>query len=138
MSHLPIFALLMAAVAPSASPLGLDELPPQNLAKNSCALFLWDRASQQRVVMATAAPAQILVVRRGKPVVLEQSAASGTTVLGFAPHATYGDGAAQIALDITVVAAEGGGGVVRDGAITVTAGDGSSIVAPVAGIIGCN
>jgi hypothetical protein len=138
MSHLPLFALLLAVVVPSASPLGLDELPPQNLARNSCALFLWDRASQQRVVMATAAPAQILVMRRGKPVVLAQSAASGTAVLGFAPHATYGDGAAQIALDITIVAAEGGGGVVRDGAITVTAGDGSSIVAPVAGIIGCS
>lgn len=138
MSHLPFFALLLAAVAPSASPLGLDELPPQNLARNSCALFLWDRASQQRVVMVTAAPAQIMVIRRGKPVVLAQSATSGTAVLGFAPHTTYGDGTAQIALDITVVAAEGGGGVVRDGAITVTAGDGSSIVAPVAGIIGCS
>ncbi len=138
MSHLPLLALLLAAAAPLASPLGLDELPPQTLARNSCALFLWDRASQQRVVMATAAPAQIMVMRRGKPVVLPQSGASGTAVLGFAPHATYGDGAAQIALDITVFAAEGGGGVVRDGAITVTAGDGSSIVAPVAGIIGCS
>ena len=137
MSHLPLFALLLAALAPSASPLGLDELPPQTLAKNSCALFLWDRASQQRVLMATAAPAQIMVMRRGKPVVLARAQSSGTAVLGFAPHATYGDGTAQIALDITVVAAEGGGGVVRDGAITVTAGDGSSIIAPVAGIIGC-
>jgi hypothetical protein len=133
MSHLPLLALLLAA----ATPLGLDELPPQNLAKGSCALFLWDRASQQRVVMATAAPAQIMVMRRGKPVLLARAESSGTAVLGFAPHATYGDGAARIALDITVDPAEGGGGVVHDGAITVTAGDGSSIVAPVAGIIGC-
>jgi hypothetical protein len=137
-SQLPLLALLLATAAPLASPLGLDELPPQTLAKNTCALFLWDRASQQRVVMATAAPAQIMVMRRGKPVVLAQSGASGTAVLGFAPNAIYGEGAAQIAVDIIVVAAEGGGGVVRDGAITVTGGDGSSIVAPVAGIIGCS
>jgi len=138
MSHVPLFALLLAAMAPAATPPGLDELPPQTLPKGSCALFLWDRANQQRVVMATAAPAQILVKRGGKPALLALSGSTGTAVLGFTPHATYGDGAAQIALDITIVPAEGGGGVVRDGAITVTTGDGSSIVAPVAGIIGCN
>lgn len=137
MTALPLIALLLAAALPAASPLGLDELPPQPLAKGSCALFLWDRASQQRVVMATAAPAQILVMRGGKPVLLSRSGATGTAVLGFAPHAEYGDGAGQIAIDITITPAEGGGGVVRDGAITVTTGDGSSIVAPVAGIIGC-
>jgi hypothetical protein len=136
-SHLPLLALLLAATAAPASPLGLGELPPQSLAKGGCALFLWDRASRQRVVMATAAPARIMVMRGGQPVLLGLSGSTGTPVLGFAPHASYGEGAAQITIDLAVLPAEGGGGIVRDGAITVTAGDGSSIVAPVAGIIGC-
>jgi hypothetical protein len=138
MTFLPFLALLAAVASPVVSPLGLGELPPQSLAKGSCALFLWDRASQQRVVMATAAPAQIVVMRGGKPVALPRADSSGSAVLGFAPHAIYGEGSDRIAIDITVVPAEGGGGVVRDGAITVIAADGSSIVAPVAGIIGCS
>ena len=137
MTPLPLIALLLAAVSPAPSLLGLGELPPQPLAKGSCALFLWDRASQQRVVMATFAPAQILVMRNGKAVLLPLAGTSGTAVAGFAPHTVYGDGAAQITLDITVTPAGDGGGVVRDGAISLTAADGSMIVAPVAGIIGC-
>lgn len=137
MIALPFLALLIAAAAPAPSLLGLGELPPQPLAKGSCALFLWDRASQQRVVMATFAPAQILIRRNGKPVLLALSATTGAAVAGFAPHMVYGVGATQIALDITVTPAEGGGGVVRDGAISMITADGSTIVAPVAGIIGC-
>ena len=137
MSYLPLLALLLAATAAPTSPLGLAELPPQNLAKGSCALFLWDRASKQRVVMATAAPARIMVMRGGQPVLLGLSGSTGTPVLGFAPHASYGEGAAQITIDVAILPAEGGGGIVRDGAIIVAAEDGSSIVAPVAGIIGC-
>jgi hypothetical protein len=138
MSYLPLLALLLATTTAPASPLGLGELPQQSLAKGSCALFLWDRASRQRVVMVTAAPARIMVMRGGQPVLLGLSGSTGAAVLGFAPHASYGEGTAQITIDLAVLPAEGGGGIVRDGAITVTTGDGSSVVAPVAGIIGCS
>ena len=130
--------LVAAAPAPDApTPLGLGELPPQRLAKGSCALFLWDRASQKRIVMAIAQPATITIMQAGRPVVLAQQEASGTVVLGFAPHAVYGDGNRRFALDITVEPTEGGGGIAHDASLTVTAADGGAVVAPVAGIIGC-
>lgn len=126
---------LLAALPMSA--LGLSELPPQVLAPNSCALFLWDRDSEQRVVMAQAAPAQIKLVRGGKTLLLAQVDSEGAPVLGFSPHARYGDAALMVGLDLVITASEAGGAVIHDGAVTVTEADGSAVVAPVAGLIGC-
>ena len=128
---------MMMLVLAAVSALGLAELPPQVLPPNSCALFLWDRASEQRVVMAVAAPAQIKLVRGGKTLVLPQMDSEGAPVLGFAPHARYGDAALMVGLDLEIVASEAGGAVVRNGAVTVTEADGSAVVAPVAGLVGC-
>ena len=86
-----------------------------NLAKGSCALFLWDRSSQQRVVMATAAPAAIKVMRGGKPVVLARQKASGTPCSAL-PRTRYMAtpqcGSPSI---LPSMPSEGGGGIVRDG-----------------------
>lgn len=129
---------ILLALAAAVSPLGLGELPPQVMQPNSCALFLWDRASEKRVVMALANPATVRVMRGGKTIDLAQSSADGAPVLGFAPHARYGDAALSIGLDLDIVASEGGGAVIRNGAVTVTEADGSAVVAPVAGLVGCS
>jgi hypothetical protein len=131
---------MKAAVAliAAVSPLGLGELPPQVLQPNSCAMFLWDRASEKRVVMAVANPAMVRVMRGGKLVDLAQTRADGAPVLGFAPRAAYGDKAFGIAIDLDIVATEAGGAVIRNGAVTVTEADGSAVVAPVAGLVGCS
>jgi hypothetical protein len=126
------------ALAAAVSQLGLGELPPQEMPPNSCALFLWDRASEKRVVMAVASPATVRVMRDGKAVDLPQIRADGTPVLGFAPQARYGDAAFSVGLNLDIVASEGGGAVIRNGAVTVTGADGGAVVAPVAGLIGCN
>lgn len=137
-------ALVAAAPAPKPAPqtarpsaLGLSELPPQQLAPNSCALFLWDRASEKRIVMAVAQPAMVRVVRGGKPIDLAQAASDGGPVLGFAPHARYGDANLMVGLDLEITPSEGGGAVIRSGTVTVTEADGSAVVAPVAGLVGC-
>lgn len=119
------------------SALGLSELPPQQLAPNSCALFLWDRTSEQRIVMAVARPAMVRVVRGGSTRDLAQLAADGGEVLGFAPHARYGAAGLTIGLDLEITPSEGGGAVIRSGTVTVTEADGSAVVAPVAGLVGC-
>jgi hypothetical protein len=138
-------ALLLAAVqaapapAPPASPLPFDELPPQTLAPQSCAMFLWDRASRRRIVMATAVPPALRVTIAGKPLVLAPAQpATGATVMGFAPHASFGDAALLVTLDLAIIASEGGGAVIRDGIVTVARAGGDTVVAPVAGLIGCS
>jgi len=126
------------ALIAAVSPLGLGELPPQVLPPNSCAMFLWDRASEKRVVMAVSTPAMVRVIRGGKSVDLPQSMADGTPVLGFSPKARYGDASFGVGLDLDIVPSEGGGAVIRNGAVTVTQADGSAVVAPVAGLVGCS
>lgn len=141
-----ILALALAAPpAPSAPApaLPLGELPRQALAKNSCAMFLWDRASGRRVAMVTAQPAQMLVMADGRALSLPALAGSGgesgagDTVMGFAGRRSYRSAAMTIAIDVGIVPATGGGAVIRDGVLTLTGADGAAVVAPVAGIIGC-
>jgi hypothetical protein len=131
-------AVAVSPLAVAVSPLGLGELPPQVMQPNSCALFLWDRASEKRVVMALANPAMVRVMRGGKTVDLPQTNADGATVLGFAPRASYGGAGFSVATSLEIVPSEGGGAVIRSGAVTVTQADGSAVVAPVAGLVGCN
>lgn len=132
-----VLPLIMAAV--TAQPvLPLAELPPQVMAPNSCAMFLWDRNSQRRMVMAMPRP-PTLRINSGGVRDLAQRSAGGTPVVGFSPSATYADGTLTIALALTITAnpAGIGGAVIRDGVMTVTGPDGTAIVTSVAGLIGC-
>jgi hypothetical protein len=140
MSLVALVALIGAAPASKPAPesaLGFSELPPQQLAPNSCALFLWDRATEKRIVMAVAQPAMIRVVRGDETLDLAQVSVDGAPVLGFAPHARYGDTTLGVGLDLEITPSEGGGAVIRSGTVTVTEADGSAVVAPVAGLVGC-
>jgi hypothetical protein len=134
--------LLVAAGPPPAppSPLPLGELPPQVLAKQSCALFLWERATRRRVAMATVTPGRLRVVSGGATVDLAQTAGDGTAVLGFTPQARYAGTGLTVALDLVISPGDNGAGgaVIREGVIAVTGADGTTVVAPVAGLVGCN
>ncbi len=131
-----IALLLLAAAAPASSPLPLAELPPQVLAKGSCAMFLWERSSQHRVVMAIAEPATIRV-NAGSVQTLAQAGGDGAPVLGFRPHAVYGDDRLRVELSLAITADDAGGAIIRDGAITVSMAGGDAVVSPVAGLVGC-
>lgn len=142
-----IVAVLLLAAAqgmatqpsPPAAVLPFDELPPQTLAPQSCAMFLWDRASRRRIIMATAAPPVVRVIIGGKPVVLAATQpGTGAAVMGFPQRSSFGDATLQITLDLAIIASDGGGAVIRDGVIIVARAGGDTVVAPVAGLVGCS
>ena len=98
----------------------------------------WDKTGKTWVDFGvTAQPAMIRVMRGGKTVDLAQVSADGGVVMGFAAHTVYGAADGSIGLDLEILATEAGGAVIRNGSVTVTAADGSAVVAPVAGLIGC-
>ena len=136
-----LLASLLAAggVPPVASPLPLTELPVQTLAKDACVLVLWERATGKRIAMLTPGPDTIRVAIGGVEIVLGRTGADGDAVIGFAPRAQFAGGPLRIATVLTIVANDvAGSGLVRDGVISVIGSDGIEVVAPVAGIAGCN
>jgi hypothetical protein len=144
MRRILLAAMLLAAPAQAAEPasaLPFGELPPQVLAKGSCAMFLWERAGSSRVAMVVAGEAPVLrVLRDGKLTSLAAvpGSASGTPVMGFAPSQRFADAQTAVSIDVTIIPnPDGIGGVVRDGALTLTRPDGEAVVAPVAGLLGC-
>ena len=137
-----IAALLLAAVAaPVAmeSPLPIGALPPLPLAKDRCALVLWERATRRRVAMIESNPGSVRVLSGGIITALPETSADGERVVGFASHARYGDARLQVETTLAIVANDSGAGgaLIHDGVITVTGSDGVAVVAPVAGIVGC-
>ena len=100
-------------------------------------MFLWERSTRRRVLMATAQPPTAKVIHDGKTTLLALTSADSASVMGFASNAKYTGAAFSIGLDLSVDPNEAGGAIVRDGTLTYTASDGSAVVAPVAGIIGC-
>lgn len=128
---------LQLAGAPIPVPGPLSELPPQTLEPGRCALFLWDKASRQRIAMLSPAPAALRARIDGQLTDLPQASASGTAVMGFAPTARYRSAARQFDVALTILPTGTGGAVVRDGTLTITESDGSALVIPVAGILGC-
>lgn len=135
-----VMALLVAAgTAPVASPLPLTELPTQTLAKDECALVLWERATGRRVAMLMARPEAIRVVFGGVETLLPRTTSDGEPVVGFAPRAQFSGSNIRIATVLTIVGNDVvGSAIVRDGIISVTGSDGVEVIAPVAGIAGCN
>ena len=135
-----IAALFAAALAGAIDLVGLPlgELPPQVLPPQSCALFLWDRASRRRIVMAVANPATVSVIVDGKPLTFAATGAGeGDAVMQFAPRRRFGNDTIEISLDLAITASEGGGAVIRDGTVSFARRGGDTVVAPVAGLIGC-
>ncbi len=119
------------------SPLPLGELPPQAMTTGSCAMFLWERSTRRRILMAMARQATAKVIYGGKAATLAQTGAEGEAIMGFSPHLRYAAEGFAIGVDIAIDANDSGGAIIRDGTLTFTASDGAAVVAPVAGIIGC-
>ncbi len=129
---------LLVILALSALP-ELGELPPQKLARGSCALFLWDRASARRFAMWPVGGALLLAeagTTRTLPLV--PGSATGTAAFGITPRARFESGGESVALDLRLESAPGAASAtVQDGLLTRTLSDGTAVVLPVAGIIGC-
>ncbi len=137
-----LLALLLATADPAPAPpptqaLPLAELPPQKLARGSCALVLWDKASRRRVAMATREPTTLRIVHNGVLQLLAATDAGGLAVAGFAPEAGFAGGGVRLRWQLAIESVAGGG-IVRDGSLALTLADGTEIVTPVAGLIGCS
>lgn len=119
--------------------LTLAELPPQKLSPGQCAMFLWDRASRQRIVMwPTAQPLTIALATGPIPLTATPGTGSGTPVLGLLPKATFASPTLTAEIDLTIVpSAAGTTATIPEGILTLTAPDGEALITPVAGLIGC-
>ncbi len=131
-----MIALLLAAAVGGAEP-PLAELPPQELERGRCALFLWDRASGRRIAMLGNAPAILRVIIDGRSTDLPLDRSDGPAVMGFATSGRYRSAARVFETRLVIEPATAGGAMVRDGSLTITSADGSAVVTPVAGIAGC-
>jgi hypothetical protein len=132
-----IAALLAFQIAAATLPAPFTELPQQEVAPGTCALFLWDRASGQRIAMLIPGPPGLRAVIDGRITDLPRDAAEGDAVMGFAPISRYRSAARRLEVRLTILPATSGGAVVRDGSLTITEADGSALVLPVAGLAGC-
>ncbi|GGI84113.1 hypothetical protein GCM10007973_20810 [Polymorphobacter multimanifer] len=129
---------LLLALALAAPP-ELGELPPQKLARGQCALFLWDRASRKRFAMWPVGGALLLAeAGTSRSLALVPGTATGNPAFGITPRARFEAGGESVALDLILEAAPGAASAtVQDGILTRTLADGTAVVLPVAGIIGC-
>ena len=119
--------LALAAALPM-----LGVVPPQPLPEGQCAMALWDRASGGRVAVVTREA--LVLVLDGALLRLPPVAAQA----GFVAEADYaaGDVSARHRLALEI-GADGRSGRVEDGVLVVRRGDGTELVTPVAGLIGC-
>lgn len=127
--------LALAAALPM-----LGVVPPQPLPEGQCAMALWDRASGGRVAVVTREA--LVLVLDGALLRLPPVAAQA----GFVAEADYaaGDVSARHRLVLGLVlglvletGGDGRAGRVEDGVLVVRRGDGTELVTPVAGLIGC-
>jgi hypothetical protein len=134
-----MISLLIGFALSAASLPELGELPPQKLARGQCALFLWDRASRKRFAMWPAGSALTLAeagTTRSFGLVADSS--TGNPAFGITPRARFEAGGETVSLELTLVAAPGAASAtVQDGLLTRTLADGTALVLPVAGIVGC-
>jgi hypothetical protein len=121
---------VLLALAAALPMLGL--VPPQPLPEGQCAMALWDRASGERVALVTREA--LVLVLDGALLRLAPVAAQA----GFVAEADYAAGGVSARHQLVLeTGADGRAGRVEDGVLVVWRGDGTELVTPVAGLIGC-
>jgi hypothetical protein len=121
----------------------LTELPPQPLAPDQCAMALWSKSSQKRIVFWTAAEAMRLATSPEiTSLAPEPGSGSGAPILGLLPQASFiseGLTARLTArLDVEIIPSQNGeSATVPSGTLTLTTADGTAQIIPVVGLIGC-
>jgi hypothetical protein len=109
--------------------LALGLLPAQPLAAGQCALVLWDLGTRERIAMA--GTDALALVLDGRPLRLaRQDEGEDETV--------YAAGGVVARTRLVVeMAPDGRNGMVKDGVLSVRAGEGEELVVPVYGLFGC-
>lgn len=126
---------LLLQVTPVLGPIGRQALPARG-----CAAYLWDTAPKRRLVaMATADPGQIRLQLDGKTVDVARAGQRGAAGFGFAGTTEYRGADVTAVLDLTVQTRADltGGAVVPAATLRIERPGRDTLVAPVAGLIGC-
>ena len=130
-----------AAVLPAAGDqMPLQLLPPQTLAAQQCALFLWQKSEQpRRILMALDTPPIARVQIDGRLIDLPRIEISGDLQWGHFPHAVYSGSGLTLRLDLVIEDRERliGGALVPEGSLSIERENGWSMIVPVAGMIAC-
>jgi hypothetical protein len=128
-------ALLLAQAAPELGPIGKQALPAKG-----CAAFLWSNGPKRELVaMATADPAQLRLKLDGKTFDVARAAQQGAAGFGFAGSTEYRGADVTAFLDLAVETKQDltGGGVVPAATLRIDRPGRDTVIAPVAGIVGC-
>lgn len=131
-----IAALALLLADPSAlAPIGRQALPARG-----CAAYLWDSAPTRRLVaMATADPARLRLRLDGRTLDVARAGERGAAGYGFATVTEYRGSDVTAVLDMTVETRPDmtGGAVVPGATLRIERPGRDTLIAPVAGLIGC-
>lgn len=128
------------AAAGALALIPLEELPPQHLAKDQCALFLWSRgAAARRIVMALNEPPVARIRVGGRTFDLPRTDWDGASAFGHFAHQTFAADRVNLTLDLDLGDRREllGGAVVPTGTLDYRDPAGWSAVIPVGGLIAC-
>jgi hypothetical protein len=132
--------LLLLQAVPAAPPV-LGAIGAQAMPASGCAAFLWSSAGDRTLVaMATANPARIRIALDGAaPVDIGWSGGEGVPTLGLMPVNIYKAGDVTVTLTLTITTRPDlkAGALVSQGTIGVERPGKDSVIAPVAGLVGC-
>lgn len=123
-----------------ASPVALQELPPQSLSGGGCAMVVWRLADRRRVLIALGDPARARVQVSGKVRELPRRSKSGAEIFGLAEQQRFGADDVEVALEVAFDRERRipGGVLISSGTLTYAASSGWESLTPVAGLIACD
>lgn len=133
-----MIALTLALLA--ADPSALGPIGRQALPAKGCAAYLWDTSPTRRLVaMATADPAQLRLQLDGKTLDVARGGQQGSAGFGFAGVTEYRGIDVTAVLDMAVQTRPDltGGAVVSTATLRIDRPGRDTLIAPVAGLIGC-
>lgn len=135
-----MIAFLLALALAPADPPALGPIGRQALPAGGCAAYLWDTAPKRALVaMATADPARLRLRLDGRTLDFARGGEQGTAGFGFAGVTEYRGGDVVAVLDMTVQTRPDltGGAVVPAATLRIERPGRDTLIAPVAGLIGC-
>lgn len=116
-------------------------VPAQRVLPGNCGLFLWANMPERTLVFYTDSKASMGIIQLdGQRVILPRIEASGESILGHFFRQSFENDQLLVTVSFNAEIKEGlnKGAIVREGTWRIQEKSGWEIVAPIAGLIGCN
>jgi hypothetical protein len=125
------------SVQSNATPFGA--LPPRTLAAGQCAMFLWVRSAEPRLVFFGSAQGEGHAVINGRETGLHRTGVEGREALGQYEDQTYTHDGNKVEVRVSFQSRSGldHGVVVPQGTLRLRQSDGWETVLPVGGLVAC-